>query len=477
LVIPNILLNTHTHTHTHTHNAQACLSYATRARKLIQTPLSGYLSLLFFITSCFSLNAQTPVFSSGYTTPALYYFPIDRDELLYGYGNNGAMLDALDRLLDDPAVYPHILSIRITAAASPVAPPEYNDQLAKRRAGALRDYILQNHPGINRNTLYLYSMGIDWEGFRAVVESDTALPARTDILTLLDHETDKKTILLRLRTTGGEPTWQYLLHTVYPQLQYATFRIRLTDGSFIPSADGSPLKNYVEKTIGDTLGGDNDGAAVRDTMGIAEEIPVPEEPGSGISILEPDTEAPFPAKKGYYFGLKTNLLYDAAGLPNLSAEFPFSRYWSAVVEGNWSWWDLGKPYRSYHRIQAAGVELRRWFASPRPLAGHAIGLYASGGTYDIRLRPKGNDSKGWLSNSTYSIGLSYARSIPLARRLHLELGLAAGYWGGRYYDYKFHINEDHRRWEWTAIRQRRYWGPTRVGVSLVWIIGKKGDAR
>jgi hypothetical protein len=229
---------------------------------------------------------------------------------------------------------------------------------------------------------------------------------------------------------------------------------------------------YIEKTASDTVY-----HVVRDTIW----LPCPECPPLETvpaTDLEPDTDTADTDslfKTGYYFGLKTNLLYDAALLPNLSAEFPFGnkKNWSAVVEGNWSWWTSGSPASTYHRIQAAGLEVRRWFASPAPLTGHAVGIYTLGGTYDIRLWPRNNDSKGWLSNWSYSYGLSYAYSKPLSRRFHIEFGLAAGYLGGRYYDYKYCVKNDHERWEWTAIRKRNYWGITRAEISLVWLIGEK----
>jgi hypothetical protein len=380
---------------------------------------------------------------------------------LSGYGDNASMFEALDTLLSDSNIVSRIAAIGITSAASPVASREYNRQLSWRRGLALKEYILNHYPYLDENEFYIDSKGIDWDGFRAVIEADKFLPSRSKVLALLDTGFDQSIVLARLRTVGGKSGYNYLLQTIYPQLQYATCHIRLDDGADIPSGSGSPLKMYLEKTACDTVY-----CVVRDTIW----LPVP-----NVSPVEPvsATDSDVPLKAGYYFGLKTNLLYDAALLPNLSAEFPFGNKsrWSAVVEGNWSWWTSGKPIDTYHRIQAAGLEVRRWFASSAPLTGHAAGIYALGGTYDVRLQPRNTDSKGWLSNWSYSYGLSYAYSKPLSRHFNIEFGLAAGYLDGRYYDYKFCV--DSERWEWTAIRQRHYWGITRAEISLVWLIGRK----
>ena len=165
------------------------------------------------------------------------------------------------------------------------------------------------------------------------------------------------------------------------------------------------------------------------------------------------------------------MLYDLALLPNISAEVYLGKQFSLAIEGNWSWWTLDKNIRSkwYHRIQSAGAELRYWINSPTPLHGHAVGVYSMVGDYDIRLFAKNENSKGRLSYGIWSAGLSYAYSMPIANRLNLELGLAVGYLGGKYYDYNYCIQ--HQQWEQQTKYNGKYFGPTRVGVSVVWLLG------
>jgi hypothetical protein len=415
--------------------------------------------------------------------PKLYYFVIDRAQLLREHGANAAMLDALDALLNDRSVSANIDSIFVTGAVSPVGSRAHNDKLSRERAEAVKTYIIRKHPKIDRSRISTSAAGIDWEGFRALVSADRNIPSRDRVQEALALNLPENILLERLRSASGRETFNYLVKNVYPKQQYASVRVQLKDGSFIPPDGSSPLKQMVEKTTGDTVQvviekavpvivHDTVVSIIRDTVWMAcaeERIPaIPEEKKKKKN------------KNGYYFGVKTNLLYDVALLPNLSIEFPFGSggKWSVALEGNESWWTFGRPASGFHRIQAAGLELRRWFASPAPLTGHAIGIYALGGTYDIRLFPENDDSKGWLSNNSYSYGLSYAYSIPIARHFHLELGLAAGYLGGRYYDYKFCIKEMHRRRrEWTAVCNRNYRGITRAEISLVWLIGRKDSKK
>ena len=182
-------------------------------------------------------------------------------------------------------------------------------------------------------------------------------------------------------------------------------------------------------------------------------------------------------KKLYYFALKNNLLYDAALLPNISAEAYLGKQFSLAIEGDWNWWAFEKKMKSgrFYRIQSVGAELRYWINSIYPLHGHAVGVYTMVGDYDIRFFPKNEDSKGWLSYGSWSAGFSYAYSMPITSRVNLEFALAVGYLGGKYYDYNYCI--PHERWERQEEYSGKYFGPTRVGVSVVWLFGSGNNVR
>ena len=193
--------------------------------------------------------------------------------------------------------------------------------------------------------------------------------------------------------------------------------------------------------------------------------------GGTVMYFDLPTQSTDTNKKLYYFALKNNLLYDIALLPNITAEVYLGKQLSLAIEGNLSWWALEKTMRSgwFHRIQSAGAELRYWFDSPQPLHGHAVGFYSMIGNYDVRLSSKDENSKGTLSYASWSAGFSYAYSMPIVDRVNLEFGLAIGYLGGKYYDYNYCVM--HERWERRAEYNRTYFGPTRVGISVVWLLG------
>lgn len=179
-------------------------------------------------------------------------------------------------------------------------------------------------------------------------------------------------------------------------------------------------------------------------------------------------------KRPFVMAIKNNLIYDIALLPNLAIEIPLGHNynWSVGIEGNWSWWNTNADSYHYHRIQIAGIELRRWFRknTNNSLNGYFIGLYGYGGTYDIRLFTSKSSDKGQLSNWSYSGGLTFGYAMPIAKRFNLEFGLGVGYLGGKYYKYTAEACEE-CTFPWQSTHQRNYIGLTKANISLVWLIG------
>ena len=167
--------------------------------------------------------------------------------------------------------------------------------------------------------------------------------------------------------------------------------------------------------------------------------------------------------------LTTNLLYDAALVPNVGVEYAFGRRWSARAHGMYAWWSNDSRHR-YWRLSGGSLELRRWLGSnvdAFELKGHHVGAYAGAYRYDFELGNTGNKS-----DFNYSVGLSYGYSMPIGRKLSLDMGLSFGYIGGEYTKYEYNDNYYIR----LADMRRNYVGVTRAEVSLVWHIelGRKG---
>ena len=182
--------------------------------------------------------------------------------------------------------------------------------------------------------------------------------------------------------------------------------------------------------------------------------------------------------------VKTNLLFDAALAPNIELEIPMGRHWSFMVEDWFPWFRLGhntagdsnkyyrsdqRPTRHSYEVWTLGAELRWWFApgcrrSIPYLSGTFVGIYGAGGKYDVEYR-----SEGYQGEFT-SFGLTLGHSWPLSRHWNLELSASAGYVGGpqRHYIAEF----DDARLIFHNYDRLRYIGPTKLKISLAWLLGK-----
>lgn len=67
----------------------------------------------------------------------------------------------------------------------------------------------------------------------------------------------------------------------------------------------------------------------------------------------------------------------------------------------------------------------------------------------------------------WGVGLEYGYSLPVTRRLNIDFGLCVGYLSGEYQEY---LPED-GCYVWQATKKRRWFGPTKANISLVWLIG------
>lgn len=63
--------------------------------------------------------------------------------------------------------------------------------------------------------------------------------------------------------------------------------------------------------------------------------------------------------------------------------------------------------------------------------------------------------------------MSYTYSLPVAKRLNIDFSLGVGVLWGKY---KKHIPVDDCD-VWLSTNRLCWFGPTRAGVSLVWLIG------
>lgn len=374
------------------------------------------------------------------------HYRVNRTFIDPNYMNNSQSLGKFDNIFTEHSAN-EIAYIVITGCASPEGPSRNNERLAEQRTLALKNHIKAKCPELTDDQIVTIPRGENWDGLLSMIEEDQNVPYKNELLRILRSNTpreDQKRRMMALR--GGEP-YKYLKRHILPHLRGGV----------------SSMIYFKEKPV-----------ATPDTVRIVHMHSVYME--RTVFVLAPQQHK---ERKPFYIALKTNLLYDAALLPNISLEIPFGRKyrWSAAIEGNWSWWNTGANNSygysyNYHRIQMGGVELRRWFwnRTDNPLNGFYVGVYGYAGDYDIRLFAKKNNDLGQQSLLSYSAGLTVGYAMPIGRRLNLEFGLGAGYFGGIYRKYDVSDCKD-GAFPIRGTYRRNYFGLTKANISLVWLIG------
>ena len=428
------------------------------------------------------------------TDSAEIHFSISSSGLDIVRDVNGVKLEKLKQQLHDmPATDTLIIinSLKIIGSSSPEGSVEYNRSLSKKRADAVYDYLTE-FVSIPDSITTIEYLGRNWKGLYNLVASDPAVPSHPEVLALLRKAVtssglspaESNNLLYQLKKLkNGEPYF-YMYRRLFPALR----------ASYV----------YVEYEKRSNLELDCKIIEITDTVTPQPVDPVvtdPEEiessfcPTTDLDTVVPPTpvidkstyiEATDNIRRPLYMDLRTNMLYDIAAVPNIGAEFYVGK--NISVYGNWmyGWWDKDDRHR-YWRIYGGELGARWWFgrkAHAKPLTGHHIGLYGGLLTFDFEWGETGymgGRPGGTLwDRSLVNAGIEYGYSLPVSRRLNIDFSIVFGYLGGNYIKYFPFDNEYYREKEY----KMHFFGPTKLEVSLVWLIGscnynsrKGGDAR
>ncbi len=396
---------------------------------------------------------------SAETVSGTVHFRLAKSRIDTLFSSNGRDLNQLAATIAADSTM-NLRGVTITGGASPEGPIGLNDHLSHQRAEALRKYLSDHQFALTDQASMTY-LGRDWKGLRRMVEADTLVPQRTEVLNILDSYLQAEQpdaalsdlTLKRLKSLGNGSSYRYLLRNSFPALREATVTI-----DFLPQLFPIELSE-----------------------GYASLILPPAE----IACPLPALTLPGQAKRPFYMSLRTNMLYDLLALPSVGAEFYVGRNFSVGAEWTYGWWKTDRTHR-YWRAYGGNLIVRRWFgrkAEEKPLTGHHLGLYAGIFTYDFEFGGTGymgGRPGGTLwDRSMKTAGIEYGYSLPVARRLNIDFTIALGYVGGKYVKYE----PKGDCYAWKSTHRLTWFGPTKAEISLVWLLGhdnvnkKKGGIR
>lgn len=419
--------------------------------------LEKYISLIALILLPLLCGAQGKP-----SAPSVRTFRLDTLSVRVEYPKGGSVIDldykdnrarwedfesaCKELLSDEGSVFS---SMDVRAGASFEGNTDANDDLTRRRANSIRDF-LSGRLGVKHERIHVSLVGEDWDGLRRVVSSftDEEFMWKKEVLSIIDHpeywtgpkSSDGRKAALRAIDDGR--VWVRLSTDVFPQL-----RSSYVDVVFVVSIPLEPLLAQVAEkdTIVQTK-------VLRDTVLV-----------SDLGYDRKFKERV--AGKKFVFGVRTNIL--AIPLVNAGAEFPIGEHFSVGLDIYYPWIPRNAMHKECTEMLAYGFDVRYWLGRDRDpdearLLGHSFGVYAAGGHYDFERDWNGHQGTFW------NIGFDWMYAVPVFHGLahmEFEIGLGMIFSQAQPYHCLYEYTECIR--EPGVTRVIRWFGPTRAQINIV----------
>ena len=386
----------------------------------------------------------------------IHYY-VDRYELAPELMMNAVTLREMDALLDSLTRAGAHFHVRVVSGASPEGTEKGNQALAENRTQRLRTYLLGKHARLRQQDVSTLSLGSDWDGLVRTLKN-SHYDWRHEVIYIIQNTPvwvhdrsgavvdSRKKQLMDLR--NGYP-WREMVREIFPYLRRTQVDISFRKDLPEPPAQKDTV--YIHE---------------HDTVTIEKQLLV---------------QAP---RHRHGFLLYTNLFYDAAGAPSIGTEFYMGAGWALNARWSGGWWSSTAKNRFY-RLYGAELAVRKYIALPsdngagmfRSSTGHHFGAYGQLFTYDFEFSGKGYmggmPGKNLFAAPSWSAGFEYGYTFPIGRYLNLDLSLGLGYLQGPQWQY----NPADGNYRFEHFRTFRWWGPTRLDVSLYWLIGFENKKR
>lgn len=338
-------------------------------------------------------------------------------------------------------------NVSITGVASIDGNHAGNELLASGRAVAMKEWLTTS-TYLPANRILLFSNGGDWDLFRHLIEKDSEVPSKKEILGIIGSDLTESAKIRKLKSLKGGDVWKYLVKVIFPEMRVAVVSIdevsrNSENGIMGVDVNSTNLKDESPAPVAEENKNTETGAEYN-------------APTASDEVVEEIIQA-IEYCRDQRMALKSNLLYDAALMPSLELEYKINSRWSVALEANVAWWKNDSRHK-YYQIATLIPEVKYHFNPDCNWKGHYLGVFAGGGKYDLENGNKGYYGEGGM------LGLSYNYVFDVSKHLSFEAGIGAGVLYSRYKEY-IPVN-GHYLYQQT--KHLWYGGPLRLKFALVW---------
>lgn len=167
------------------------------------------------------------------------------------------------------------------------------------------------------------------------------------------------------------------------------------------------------------------------------------------------------------FAIKSNLLYDVTSTFNLGGEFRLSKFLTLDASFNYNPWQFSDNKKFKHFL--VQPELRYWINEPfnkHFIGAHLLYTHFNAGNLDLPLNIFPGLKEYRYQGNAYGIGLAYGYQWLLSPHWNLEASFGFGYMYMNYSQYECKTCGK----KIPNTGPKHYFGPTKVAISLVYII-------
>jgi outer membrane protein OmpA-like peptidoglycan-associated protein len=158
-------------------------------------------------------------------------FPVSQANIDPNFGNNPRELRKIETIINEIRSDQNVRvsGVTITGYASPEGEINFNNQLSRGRAEALRN-LLASNTNIPANLYRVGQGGEDWEGLIRSLQQSHIEPKQQIISTIRYFSPVQRKD--RLKALGGGMVWQQMLNELFPPLRRVESRIAYTVRGF-----------------------------------------------------------------------------------------------------------------------------------------------------------------------------------------------------------------------------------------------------